>query len=80
MRNQAITAILDASLRIGEIAAAGSAQTIQRTVAKHTVEVFCVSSLVTGEIAAIPICKICMIVISHRDAPLCERNKNGSVP
>ena len=66
---QTVAAILYTGLRIGKITTAGTALAIQRAVAKHTVKVLRIRTLVAGEIAAIPVCKICMVVFSHSDAP-----------
>ena len=74
VRQQTVAAILPAGRGVGKIAAAGTAHAVQRTVAEQAVEVFRVCAFMTGKILAVPVGKVCMIVMLHLVALPCEQN------
>lgn len=74
VRQQTVAAIFYTRWGVGKIAAAGAAHTVQRAVAEQAVEVFRVCTFMTGKVFAVPIGKVCMIVMLHLVALPCEQN------
>ena len=63
-------AVFDPRLRVAEVTSAPAAQSIKRTIAEQTVEIVLVFNHMTGEIFALSVLKIRMVIFSHRNASI----------
>ena len=70
VRDEAVGAVLADALDIFEIAAALVAESVKRTIAEKTVELFIVCHLVTREKLTFVISEKCIVVLFHGNSPL----------